>query len=119
MPSCQCETIDSRRFNWTLTIQRNTASTQNTFGELVPQWSPLARNAVVWGSIEQKNGREFFSGQQINPDVNVVVTMRFRSDITPRDRFKINGTSRILEIVAMSDPDGGQRYLVCACREVL
>jgi len=100
-----------------LTVQYDRATTQNAVGELVPSWTAVVSNPTIFASIEQKNGREFFSAQQINPDVSAVVTTRYRSDLTPRNRFLVKGTSRVLEIVSMSDPDGSQKFLVFGCRE--
>ena len=114
---CNGAKIDPGKFRWKLIIQEDTATSQNTYGEIVPSWAAIDTNSEVWGKIEQRGGRELLSGQQINPEVNAVVTIRHRSDLTPRNRLAVKGTSRVLEIVTMNDPDGTEDYLILGCRE--
>lgn len=115
---CGCsDSIDPGKFDQKLIIQENAVTTQNTDGEIVPAWTPISGVSEIWASIEQGTGRELFAAQQIRPEVNSIVKSRYRSDLTPRHRFKVKGTSRVIEILGMGDPDGSRRYLVFQCKE--
>lgn len=107
---------DARDMVFRLIVQEN-KPTQGARGQLVPTWQPISKNAEIWSTLDQGLGRELISAQQIRPEVSAIVKTRYRSDLTPRHRFKVKGTSRILEIIGMGDPDGSSRYLVFQCKE--
>lgn len=83
---------------------------QDTFGDGLQVWSTVATR---WGSIEQVSGREVWQANQLNPDVNVKITLRYYSGLTPRHRL-VNG-DRTFNIDSVIDIDG--REHVCFCKE--
>lgn len=97
-----------------LTIQQKSV-TQNTYGEEIATWSTLT---IVWGSVEDLSGREFYESRQVPAaEVTTRVRIRYRSDVEPTMRV-IHG-SRTLEIVAVLEPEGRKRETVLMCREVV
>ena len=113
---CNSSSIDPGSFKWKLIIQSN-VPTSGARGELVPAWAAISGTSEVWASIEQGTGRELIAAQQIRPEVSAIVKTRYRSDLTPRHRFKVKGTSRILEIIGLADKDGDSQYLIIQCKE--
>lgn len=96
-----------------ITIQQKQVS-QNSYGEEIVTWTDLA---IVWASVEDLSGREFYEARQIpTAEVTTRVRIRYRSDVKPTMRVVF---SRMLEIVAVLDPEGCKRELVLMCRELV
>lgn len=96
-----------------VTIEQNSGS-PDSFGEVTPSWSALASN--VPARVEGVAGVETRQGEQIEAVVTDVVTIRYRSDVTPEMRV-VHG-SRVLNIERALDPDGRTRRLVLHCKEL-
>lgn len=72
---------------------------------------------AVFARIEAASGREIGLADGISARVSHAVVMRYRDDVTPQMRI-LEG-ARILEIRAVLDDDGRQRWLRCLCEERL
>jgi SPP1 family predicted phage head-tail adaptor len=122
MPRGSVASWNIGRFNKRLTIQEDVSITANVFGELVPSWRTLEIHGKCWGQLEQISGRELLSSQQVIGEITTVVTIRWRADLATalsrKNRFIVDETQQILEIISVTDPDGRRRILVCACGEV-
>jgi SPP1 family predicted phage head-tail adaptor len=73
--------------------------------------------------LEDLRGVEYFAAAQVNSEVDVRVTIRWRPGITPQMRVKVpdargDNVERLLEIVAALDPRGERRRLELMCRDV-
>ena len=58
--------------------------TQNAYGEAEVRWQNVATAVQV--SIEPLRGREYFSSRQENAEVDSRIEMRFRKDISAKQR---------------------------------
>lgn len=99
-----------------VTLQANTPS-QDSYNEPIDSWANVA---TVWGEVRQQSGREALSNatdQEVSTLMYTVVT-RYRSDITinPYTHRWVWGT-KVLDILAVRDPDGRSRTVVSECRE--
>lgn len=96
-------------------IQQQVTAT-NGYMEQIVTWSTLA---TVWADVRAVTGAERTIGtaQQVQSALTDQVEIRYRSDVTPKQRLKIG--ARILDIETVGDPDGRKRRLILACREVL
>jgi SPP1 family predicted phage head-tail adaptor len=78
---------------------------------------------LVWGHISPITGREEFMAGQTQERITHQVTIRWRSDVTPKMRFRYQETSagilRIFLIHTMLDLDEGHRQLDCMCEEFI
>lgn len=96
-----------------VTIQQATV-TRNEFGEPVETWQDLA---TVWAEVVDLSGREFIEARQAPAsEVTTRVRIRYRAGIEPTMRV-LHG-ARVLEIVAVLEPEGRRRELHLMCREV-
>lgn len=75
-------------------------------------WSLVAE---VWAEITQPSGREVVASDGLAARATHNVRIRYRRDVAPTMRF-VSG-SQILDIRAVSDADGRQRWLSCLCEE--
>lgn len=60
-------------------------------------------SATVWGSVEPLSGRELFTAQQVAARVTHAVTIRGRTELTPKDRIQHRGRAFELDYVLDKD----------------
>ncbi|MBT9134895.1 MAG: hypothetical protein DDT38_01637 [Firmicutes bacterium] len=72
-------------------------------------------HVTVWAQVKDLSGSMLTHSQQVNPEVRVQVTIRYRSDIVPLMRITVG--ARQLYTAAVLDPDGRRRYLEILCTE--
>lgn len=75
-------------------------------------WSPVDE---VWARIEARSGAETVTAEKRASRLSHTVTLRWRADLDPTQRLRLG--ARVLEIEAVSDPDGRRRWLQCRCTE--
>jgi len=96
-----------------LTFQKETRA-RNSFNEEVVTW---ATHVTVWGSVTPNAGKKYYEALQANAEVTGEVRIRYRSDILPTMRI-LHG-SRVLEIVAIANPQERDRELLIYYKESL
>ena len=77
-PSLQPSELSER-----ITIQVNTTSTDNQGGRS-SSWGTLA---TVWAQVRAATTREALQARAITSETNYVVTVRYRSDVTAKNRI--------------------------------
>lgn len=77
----------------TILIER-ASNVPNEYGEPIDTWSPLA---TVRAKVTETPGREFIAGTLPVAERRAVFLIRFRGDVTNRDRVTYNG--RAFDIV--------------------
>lgn len=92
-----------------LTIERMSRSPDGS-GGAAASWTVVA---TVWGAIEALPGSEGFAADAVEGEARHRITIRYREDIGPADRFRFD--ERVFEIVSVADPDGRKRRLLCTC----
>lgn len=96
--------------------QRVTLETPTLPTDGEPGPSTWASKATLWARVEASAGNEQNRGDQMQSVVNYTVTIRYRSDVTPRMRFKYG--TQYLNILAVFDPSGDREILRCQCKEL-
>ena len=96
-----------------VTLQEH-ISTRDSFGAEKEAWIDTAK---VWASVEPLSGKEYFAAQQINAEVNIKVTIRYRPLIHPRMRVLFG--VRVFEILSVLNIEEKNIQLVLMCKEVL
>jgi len=91
------------------------SGTADAFGEHVPNWTVLAAN--VPAEIVTPSGSERQIAEQLDAICTHKVTIRYRSDVTPKMRVVFG--SRTLNIEHAPDPDGRRRKLELLCKELV
>lgn len=87
---------------------------QDSYGAVTQTWADVA---TVWASIEARGTRETFTASQQFATADHVITIRHRSDVTPKHRIVYG--SRVFDIEGAVDPDGRKRSLVIYAREAV
>lgn len=82
-------------------------------GEATLTW-PV--QATVWARMEGLSGLDR-SG--LTAEVEYRFRLRYRSDVTPRWRLGLVGTTRKFGVVSAIDPDGRRTELVILARELI
>jgi SPP1 family predicted phage head-tail adaptor len=70
-----------------VTIQHFTSS-QNEFGEVIETWEDLA---TVWANVRELRGLERVEAARLTAVVDVYFTIRWRTDIEPKQRVSYEG----------------------------
>lgn len=91
--------------------QRSTA--RDSYGQPVDDWPDVA---TVRAAVEPLNGRELMAAQQINSEITLRVTIRFRPGITSAMRIKYG--SRTFDILAPLDQEERHIELWLMCKEL-
>lgn len=93
---------------------RKFTAAQDSYGEEIETW---ATNATVWARVEPLNSRDFYAEQQLNSEVTGKIYLRYRTDVTEKDRFVFD--SETYEIVGQPiNPNMEKRWLICKVKLV-
>jgi SPP1 family predicted phage head-tail adaptor len=87
-----------------------------TEDELKQQYETWMDTATVWASVEPLSGREYFAAGQVNSEISVKVTIRYRKDVTPDMRVVFGG--KVYETLSVINLKERCETLVMMCREV-
>jgi len=88
---------------------------RDAFGGVTHAWT-LAD--VLWGEWLDTGGSEREEQGAVVADTDVTVRVRYRDDITTRQRVKDPSSGRQASIESITDEDGRRRVLTLQCREV-
>ena len=101
------------RLNKLVTIQTNT-TTRDAYGAVIDGWGT---NVTTWAAIEPLTGAELVKAQQVDPEINVKITMRYRTGMTTAKRILFG--SRVYEINSIVDLLEKTESQVFLCKEIL
>lgn len=73
-------------------------------------WSTVC---IVWGDVSDLSSRERLAAQQLESDIAVGITIRYRTGITAAMRATVDGVH--YQIRGVRDPDGRKRMLILDC----
>ena len=72
--------------------------------------------ATIWGAIEPLSGNRLFLAQQANSQIQGVIRIRYRKDVTPKMRVKYN--NRYFQIISIINKDESNKELQLWYREI-
>jgi SPP1 family predicted phage head-tail adaptor len=101
-------------------IDQDLGATVNVIGDAVPDWQPLITgtdDGMIWANVAPMSAGEQWRRLQMNAEANWKVTIRHRTDITPRMRVVFG--PRVMEIRGIVNPDMKRRFLELACEELV
>ena len=78
--------------------------------------TPTTYAANVWAKAEALSGRELLAAQQIESSVNWRFTVRYRTDILPRDRVVYNGKHMEIRVILPDEDLRDFVWLLCEAR---
>ena len=79
--------IEAGRLDRRATLQ-SPAPTRGTAGDTIPGWTTVA---TVWAGKRDVRGREFLAAGATQAEMETVITIRWRSDLTPGWRVQMDG----------------------------
>lgn len=103
--------LPSARLRQRVDIQKATTPTS---GEPNPNNADWLLN--VPAEVIETTGGEYIRGRTVEAGINAMVTIRYRSDISPTMRMRYG--SRYLNIVSVTDPTGYRSELLLMCKEL-
>ena len=68
--------------------------TKDSYGQDIEAWVDIA---TVWADFLPKRSREFYAEQQVNAELTAVLSIRYRDDVSERDRVLYVG--RTYEVI--------------------
>ena len=94
-----------------VTLQRYATNVDPKWGT-TPGWTGVGD---VWADVTPTGGTEKPDAQGVQTTVTHTVSMRYRDDVTTKDRLLYRG--RVLELLSVIDVDGARRELLIEARE--
>lgn len=108
--------IRAGSYDKSVTIQSYTTAADSV-GELIKTWTTL--EAGVPARVRYLTGLELIRAQRITSEARITVDLRYRTDVTPRNRLQwLGGINTLLNIHAVI-PDELRVEIHCLCSEVL
>lgn len=104
--------MQAGRLRHRVTLQTPGTPTKNSVGEDLPAWDTVA---TLWAAIEAVGGREFVASGGIRTEGTHLITIRYRTGVTPA--MRIVWGSRTFAVEAARDPDGRRWTLELQCSE--
>lgn len=105
-------TINAGKFRHSIEIQ-SPVGTQDSYGAS----TGYTTIASIRGNVNNLNGRTLYQASQVNSEVSIKVTIRYRSDVQPKQRIKYG--SRIFEILSIIDIGEYHRIMELMCKELI
>jgi SPP1 family predicted phage head-tail adaptor len=97
--------IDPGQLTERVTLQSK-ASTPDAFGQDTAAWADVA---TVWAQVLPLRGREFFAAAQVQQELSVKTTIRYRADVKPSMRLVWRGQPH--DITGVVDLGGRREWL--------
>jgi len=99
--------MNAGRLRTKLEVQSATEIVDDTGGH----YTEYTDDFEIWGNITPNAGQNIFRSAKDENEVDGMIEIRYRDDITDHHRLKVVGTDRILEINSYFDPDGKKSQL--------
>lgn len=91
-------------------VLQQRSSSKDTYGQQVMTWTDVA---TLWANIRPLSGREMLTAGAINSELSHVVTIRYRSGVTPAMRLTYGG--QVFNILSVIDPEMAHVSLELQC----
>lgn len=101
------------RLRHRVSLQEQVETRDDETGAVIVSWQEFAK---AWSAIEPLSAREFVASQAVQSEVVARITMRYRNDVTAKNRIVHNGRIYNIEGV-LSDKDSGLEYMTLPCSE--
>lgn len=98
------------RLSHRLTLEREVRTPDEGGGAFI-SWESVGE---MWGAVEAISGGEGVQAGRLAGTVDTRITIRHRSDASPKMRFKIG--MQTFAIQAILDGNGSGRFLTCLCQ---
>lgn len=101
------------RLRHRVSLQAQVETRDDETGAVIVAWQEFAK---AWSAIEPLSAREFVASQAVQSEVVARITMRYRNDVTAKNRIVHNGRIYNIEGV-LADKDSGLEYMTLPCSE--
>lgn len=93
-------------------VLRQPAWNQAASGATAPTYADVA---TVWASVEGQGGRELVQAQQVQPDAQYRIVIRYRTDV--KEDWQLGLGGRNLNVLNVSDAEEQRVYLTILAAE--
>lgn len=94
-----------------ITLQKSAKAQSPVTGEIVNSWVDVAK---LWADVVDLSAREFVTAQAGQSEITSRITIRYREDVTSKDRILYR--SQIYNIQGvLADDKSGSEYLTLPC----
>lgn len=88
------------------------SETTDDYGGQNATWSTVSK---LWGGIEPRRGAERYFAHQVDERTTHKVTIRYRSDVTAKNRLLFG--ARVFNVRGVLNMDERKRFMVLGCEE--
>lgn len=99
--------MQAGRLRHRVSLQRLQETRDPNTGAVITDWVELAK---LWAEVAPLSAREFVASQAVQSRVTARITIRYREDITAKDRIVHRGQVYNIEGV-LTDPVSGLEYI--------
>lgn len=93
-----------------LAVIESVVESRDATGAVIKTWEEFA---VLRVEEVSRQGREFFSAQQVNAEISAIFRARYIPGVAPKMRMQVDGV--VYDILG-ADPDNRRRELTIACK---
>lgn len=101
------------RLRHRVSLQRLQETRDPETGAVISDWSEVAK---LWAEVAPLSAREFVASQAVQSEVSARITIRYRADITAKDRIVYRDKIYNIEGV-LTDRDSGLEYITLPVSE--
>ena len=105
--------MDAGKLDKLISIEQRTL-TQDAAGQEYETWVSIA---TVYANVKPLIGKDYLAAKQTVDELSHDITIRYRRGIKPK--MRVNYLGRIIEIVAVIDPNESREWLYLKCKEVI
>lgn len=102
------------KFNLDITIQQNSGTTTDSFGQQVELWTDVFS---TFAAMITTGGREYYAAQKLNAETTAVFKIWYQAGITTLMRIKYG--ERYFNILSANDVDEKHEYILISGKEVV
>lgn len=107
--------INAGELRHRIVLQQPVSSAQDAGGQPTIAWTT---KATVWAAVKPLQGREFFSAEKVNSDIDHRIVIRYYAGgITPSWRVQFG--TRIFQIQSIIVPNETKEEMQLMCKETI
>lgn len=103
--------MDAGKLDRIIVIEKGTPG-KNKARETTFEWAAFAK---PWANYSVPNSRQVFNSQQLQSEIDAVFTIRFRTDIDPKEAFRVVYRGRYYRVKGARETGARNTFLALDC----
>lgn len=108
--------IRAGEFRHEISIEEATEGSPSASGETTKTWAEVL---ATWAKVEPTWGREYERAMQVQPEMTLLLTMRYSPEVSVTPDMRVKFGTRTLAILAVRDIEERNVKLQLTCKEDL